>query len=65
MENLKLTIKTCAQCPFRLYVGKPTDDFIDERCSLVTESNKNIEYGIVPPSRDSICPLPLKIRFEI
>lgn len=61
METLKLKIKSCAGCPFRLQVGMLQ---IEERCFLVPEHDKDLEYSIVPLGRDKICPLPKKIKFE-
>lgn len=62
VETLKLTIKTCAGCPFRLQVGIMN---LEERCFLVPEHHKDLEYSIVPAGRDKICPLPKKIKFDI
>jgi hypothetical protein len=67
MENIKLTIKGCAVCPFRIQVG-----FMDikENCYLQRPFNgfeepRNLEYSIKPLGRDKECPLPMKIRFEV
>jgi len=62
MENIKLKIKSCALCPFRMQVGLFE---IKERCMLITNENKELEYSISPLGRDKECPLPLKIKFEI
>ena len=62
MENIKLKIKSCALCPFRMQVGLLE---IKERCMLITDENKELEYSISPLGRDKECPLPLKIKFEI
>lgn len=66
MENIKLKIKSCALCPFRVQVGVLE---IKENCFLQTQTEgeepRELEYNIVPLGRDKNCPLPKKIRFEI
>ena len=66
MENIKLKIKSCALCPFRMQVGLME---IKENCMLQAtkegQEPKELEYSISPLGRDVKCPLPLKIRFEI
>lgn len=66
MENIKLTIKCCALCPFRIQVGLME---IKENCMLQAtkegEEPRDLEYSIKPLGRDKECPLPLKVRFEI
>ena len=66
MENIKLTIKCCALCPFRMQVGLME---IKENCMLQTtkegEEPRDLEYSIKPLGRDKNCPLPLKVRFEV
>ena len=62
MENIKLTIKSCALCPFRMQVGILE---VKERCMIITDQEKELEYSISPLGRDKACPLPKKIKFDI
>ena len=62
METIKLKIKSCALCPFRLQVGLME---VKERCMLLKEEEHELEYSISPLGRDKLCPLPKKIKFEI
>lgn len=65
METIKLKIKSCALCPFRMQVGVLE---IKELCMLQVkegEEGRDLEYSISPLGRDKDCPLPKKIRFEI
>lgn len=66
MENLKLKVKSCALCPFRMQLGVLE---IKENCMIQAtkegEEPRELEYSISPLGRDKNCPLPLKVRFEI
>jgi hypothetical protein len=62
MESIKLNIKSCALCPFRMQVGILE---VKERCMLLADQEKELEYSISPLGRDKSCPLPKKIKFEI
>lgn len=64
IETIKLKIKSCAVCPFRVQIGITE---IKEVCYLIPQKNepKDLEYSIVPLGRDKNCPLPKKIRFDI
>ena len=62
INTIRLKIKSCALCPFRMQVGI-TD--IKEVCMLLKDSEKDLEYSISPLGRDKECPLPKKIKFDI
>lgn len=62
MQTIKLNIKSCALCPFRMQVGILE---VKERCMIITDQEKELEYSISPLGRDKACPLPKKIKFEI
>lgn len=63
IETIKLKIKSCAVCPFRVQIGITE---IKEVCYLIpTETPQDLEYSIKPLGRDKNCPLPKKIRFDV